>query len=327
MPVPDPRAPDPYNRGMRTPQEQDGPAGRGPASAGAGEPTSPGGSGPAPVAEDADPAGPARPDPAASMSLITQLLRNPLDAGYHAYAEDSHRARLAPWRRVVIALVAVALGAGSTVAVRSLRAPVDDTVRATLLQQTEARQSTVGQLDRDVQGLSAQIRATAGTAPQSGSALDDAMALATARTAVEGPGLEVTLDDAPGNALDKSGTRGVVRDQDLRMVLNALWSGGADAVSVNGMRIGPGTFVRTAGSTILVNVTPVQAPYTVTAIGDADQLQVALVRGSTGDYLSTARSARGISVASRSSQKLEMAALDERTTVHALPVDQNSSGG
>ena len=51
------------------------------------------------------------------------------------------------------------------------------------------------------------------------------------------------------------------------MVVNALWAAGAEAISVNGQRIGPDTFVRTAGSAILVNVTPVSSPYEVAAIG------------------------------------------------------------
>ena len=51
------------------------------------------------------------------------------------------------------------------------------------------------------------------------------------------------------------------------MVVNAMWGAGAEAVSINGQRIGPTTFVRTAGSVILVNITPVSSPYVVSAIG------------------------------------------------------------
>ena len=84
------------------------------------------------------------------------------------------------------------------------------------------------------------------------------------------------------------------------MVVNAMWAAGADAVSINGQRVGPETFVRTAGSVILVNVTPVSSPYEVAAIGDANALSVALVRGTTGDYLSAAQSVTGMTVSSQS---------------------------
>ena len=66
------------------------------------------------------------------------------------------------------------------------------------------------------------------------------------------------------------------------MVVNALWAAGADAISVNGQRIGPDTFVRTAGSVILVNVTPVSSALRVSAIGDSNACLSRLVRGATG---------------------------------------------
>ena len=107
------------------------------------------------------------------------------------------------------------------------------------------------------------------------------------------------------------------------MVVNALWAAGAEAISVNGQRIGPDTFVRTAGSAILVNVTPVSSPYEVTAIGDSNALSVALVRG---DYLSAAQSVSGMTVSSKVSQSLSMEALAPSSSQLAQPLDTQPEG-
>ena len=145
----------------------------------------------------------------------------------------------------------------------------------------------------------------------------------TATTPVSGPGITVTLTDRSGPGRGN----GNVRDQDLAMVVNAMWAAGADAVSINGQRVGPETFVRTAGSVILVNVTPVSSPYKVAAIGDANALSVALVRGATGDYLSAAQSVTGMTVSSTVSDSLQMEALTLTDSHAATPVGGSNEGG
>ncbi len=248
-------------------------------------------------------------DPAASMSLLTQLLDNPLDAGYHAYSRVSHAAHVSWWRRMLILLLAVVLGIGCAVAVRNLTGATAGDTQDELLKQARLQMSGVQALDAEVAGLASQVRDATNGARGDGHRLDPGVAVAAAVTAVEGPGLTVSLDDRAASGLDSSATQGRVTDQDLRIVINALWSGGAEALTVNGLRIGPGTFVRTAGSVILVDITAVQAPYEVDAIGDAAALSVALVRGTTGDYLSAAQSVRGITVHTATSSSMTMDAL------------------
>ncbi len=294
-------------------------------SAPLGGPAAPRGRGGPGASPSSGPAAAGGRDPAASMSLLNQLLRNPLDAGYHAYSKDAADARVPAWRKALLLLLAAALGLACTLAVRDLRAPGADAVQQTLLDQARAQMATVQSLDADVTALSAQVRAAAGDAGPDEAALAPGVALAASTTPVDGPGLLVTLDDRRDTGLDSPVADGAVSDQDLRVVLNALWSGGAEALSVNGLRIGPGTFVRTAGSVILVDVTPVQAPYEVAAIGDANDLSIALVRGAAGDYLSTAQSLRGITVRSRSSSSLPMDALDAPVGGRSTTTD--SSGG
>jgi uncharacterized protein YlxW (UPF0749 family) len=54
--------------------------------------------------------------------------------------------------------------------------------------------------------------------------------------------------------------------------VNALWASGAEAVSINGQRLGPTSAIRFAGEAVLVDFRPVSNPYQVSAVGDPDTL-------------------------------------------------------
>lgn len=272
-----------------------------------------------PPAPDTDDKAPR--DPAASMSLLTQILFNPLDAGYSYYSkeDDAHQPW---WRRLLVVVIAVGFGLASFAAVSSLRTPASASITAELLEQVQSRQTVVNALDADIQSLSAYLTSRAESG-QSSARLSPEIALVNSLTPVTGSGLTVTLSDSDNaRALSRSGG-GVVRDLDLNVVVNALWSAGAEAITINGIRVGPSTFIRTAGSVILVNITPVQSPYTVSAIGDANELSVALVRGATGDYLSSAKSLNGISISTAAQRDIDMPGLDLRTTRSIEILDVN----
>jgi uncharacterized protein YlxW (UPF0749 family) len=103
---------------------------------------------------------------------------------------------------------------------------------------------------------------------------------------VTGPGLLVTLANAdpkadadPVGGADAADLRGRVQDGDLQVVVNALWAAGAEAVSINGQRLGPTTAIRFAGEAVLVDFRPVTSPYEVRAVGDPDSLQGGFLEG------------------------------------------------
>ena len=258
-------------------------------------------------------------DPAASMSLLTSMLTNPLDAGYEHYRAEHGPTPNRFVGRLGVFIVAVALGFGSVVATVSLRTPVGD-VKADLKHQAAQRSAQVATLDDEVQSLGRAIDGYSRSGPTTQT--DHALALATGASAVSGPGITVTLTDraTPGKG------SGAVRDQDLAMVVHAMWGAGAEAVSINGQRIGPTTFVRTAGSVILVNITPVSSPYIVSAIGDSNALSVALVRGNTGDYLSAAQSVTGMTVSTKVAPSLSMDALAPTTPQYATLLTASTEG-
>ncbi|MBV9321373.1 MAG: DUF881 domain-containing protein, partial [Mycobacterium sp.] len=95
-----------------------------------------------------------------------------------------------------------------------------------------------------------------------------------ATSPVIGPGLTVTVAEPPvsPNLSDVSkqrvaGSRQIVLDRDLQLVVNSLWISGAEAISVGKVRIGPNATMRQAGGAILVDNNPISSPYTVLAVG------------------------------------------------------------
>jgi uncharacterized protein YlxW (UPF0749 family) len=83
-------------------------------------------------------------------------------------------------------------------------------------------------------------------------------------SALAGPGLRVTIDDAPGAG---SGSLNRVLDRDLQLIVNALWKMGATGIAINGQRLTGVTAIRAAGEAILVDYRPLVPPYAIEAIG------------------------------------------------------------
>ncbi len=231
-------------------------------------------------------------------SLLDQVLAETLDPAY-ARAAAARAARSAAgeparaaWRRRVgpLAVAATMAGAGLLFAVTydqaASGAESREEVREGLVQQIQVQSATADDLAADLEELRDEVtdaRADALAASAVGQrTIDDldAAELAAGLVAVSGPGLLVTLANAEPDAdADPVGggaegdARGRVQDGDLQLVVNALWASGAEAVSINGQRLGPTTAIRFAGEAVLVDFRPVTNPYLVSAIGDPDDLR------------------------------------------------------
>jgi uncharacterized protein YlxW (UPF0749 family) len=101
----------------------------------------------------------------------------------------------------------------------------------------------------------------------------------------EGPGVSVTLSDAPSSLIEA--TRGdknllVVHQQDIQAVVNAMWAGGARAVTVQGQRIVSTTGIKCEGSSVVLQGVPYPQPYVITAVGNVNTLTSAIA---DDDYL------------------------------------------
>jgi uncharacterized protein YlxW (UPF0749 family) len=142
---------------------------------------------------------------------------------------------------------------------------------------------------------------------------------------VSGPGLLVTLANAKADAdADPVGggtaedPRGMVRDGDLQLVVNALWAAGAEAISVNGQRLGPTSAIRFAGEAVLVDFRPVTNPYEVSAIGDPDTLSTKFLASPEVNALAVISESFGL--------RFEFAQDDELTLPAASTPELRSAG-
>ena len=100
-----------------------------------------------------------------------------------------------------------------------------------------------------------------------------------------GPGLTITLSDAPEDVINS--TTGnvnllLVHQQDIQAVVNALWQGGATAVTVEGQRIVSTTGIKCEGNAVQLQGVPYPQPYTIQAVGDQGTLLTAI---ENDDYL------------------------------------------
>ncbi len=142
--------------------------------------------------------------------------------------------------------------------VRAAEAQVhsDDQQLATLQAQAARADTLAGRSDSAVaaeQARAAPLRAPAGL------------------TAVHGAGLRVVLDDAAETAANAAvdPNQLVVHQSDLQAVVNALWAGGAEAMSIAGQRVIATSAVRCVGNTLLLNGEVFSPPFRVAAVGPA----------------------------------------------------------
>jgi uncharacterized protein YlxW (UPF0749 family) len=235
-------------------------------------------------------------------SLLDQVLAETLDPAY-AQAAAARRARERSGAppvsrarrlrgRVLVALTLAV--AGLLVAVTYDQAAAGAhgraQVRQALLGDIDREQDTADDLTGQLDTLRRQLNRTRDEALRNSAvgqrALDELSAAeqGAGTVAVTGPGLLVTLADAkpdadsdPVGGQSETDPNGLVHDGDLQLVVNALWAAGAEAISINGQRLGPTSAIRFAGEAVLVDFNPVTNPYEVSAVGDPDDLRDAFL--------------------------------------------------
>jgi uncharacterized protein YlxW (UPF0749 family) len=106
------------------------------------------------------------------------------------------------------------------------------------------------------------------------------VALLAGRRDVTGPGLIVSLSDAPANSPRPGWITDddlVVHQQDLQGVINALWAGGAEAMTLQDQRVISTSAFRCVGNVLSLHGRLYSPPYVVRAIGDPELLERALL--------------------------------------------------
>lgn len=194
------------------------------------------------------------------------------------------------------------------------------------------RQTTIGRLGREVRTLSRRL-----TEVQTARGRDwrrvrevlaglDRLRGPTGLTGLRGPGVVVELADSA----DAPRTRGEVsdfriQDIDLRLVVNALWRAGAEAVAVNGRRVAGTTAIREAAGAILVNFGAVSSPYRVAAIGSSESLRRAVAASEIAGQFEVWREIYGLGFAVRTEDQLTIPGLGPPTDLaYANPTGHGS---
>ena len=175
--------------------------------------------------------------------------------------------------RHAVAVLAVTIASGLLFSVSSLNERKNPAGTSDLATLVRTRQAQVSALDNEVSSLDSQVQSFP-SAPQSGSPDEDAFT-ARSTSPVSGPGVQITLSDAPPGQIPAGATPNdlVIHQQDIEDTMNALWAGGAEAMTVQGVRITNRTVIRCIGNVILVDGTSFSPPYVIQAIGDPDTLR------------------------------------------------------
>src|SRR6478672_9676825 len=98
-----------------------------------------------------------------------------------------------------------------------------------------------------------------------------------------GPGVTVTLSDAPQETSASSPDNPnllLVHQQDIQAVVNAMWKGGAQAITIQGQRVVSSTGIRCIGNSVQLQGVPYSQPYVISAVGDPAALTDAIARDS-----------------------------------------------
>lgn len=221
-----------------------------------------------------------RPDDA-SVDIDEDRSQATTDPSIQDVRSDSRHPRLA--RSASVIVMALAGLMMTTAAINSrghdLR-PERDTDMATLVRSQASHNAA---LQKEAAGLRAQVEdlSKANQTPGvTSSVISSASALAPSvgLGAVSGKALRVTLDDAPlsENPDGVDANMLVVHQQDIQMVVNTLWSGGAEAMTIQGQRVISTTAVKCVGNTVVLHGVAYAPPYVIEVIGDLNAMQKAL---------------------------------------------------
>ncbi|KFI75991.1 hypothetical protein BPSE_0460 [Bifidobacterium pseudocatenulatum DSM 20438 = JCM 1200 = LMG 10505] len=219
-----------------------------------------------------------------SLRLIDDLTNRPMDVMY----TDSRLATKTPslfsvwFTRVLVFLICIAVGTAGSVFVRQLSTDPRKEVRKQLSSQLSDQTKNVETLTKDVNALRARVEEESKSVSNwslNQTIQDDEMVNGV--LPVQGEGITLTIanpisvsgDNADSSLPRENGSQvRVVTDSDLQVLVSLLWQSGAEAIAINGYRLGVQTSIRTAGTTILIGVNSVQSPYRIEAIGNSSAL-------------------------------------------------------
>ncbi len=214
------------------------------------------------------------------LNLIEQVTADTLASDYAGAPPDRPESS----RRQRLLVAAAALGVAGVVlalgvSARVINAPAVAQQRQALLERIEEQETRQEEAVAVTTRLREEVEAARRAELElvlGGEAIADrvqAYEIVTGYAAVTGPGLVVTLQDAPPDPESERPELERVLDSDIQRAVNGLWLAGAEAVAVNNQRLTARSAIRSASGAILVNYRPLRPPYLVQAIGPASMAE------------------------------------------------------
>lgn len=204
------------------------------------------------------------------------------------HSAGKHSAKRNPLGSVAVFLVVALSGFLLMTNIRVNKSTVVTSDTAELVQQRVAKvdklQGQVKELGSQVNTLNKYTTSSGATDQQSSNSSED-IGSSTVLPAVQGPGISVTLDDSPlwEGMVSNSGSGSatnindyVIHQQDIEAVVNALWRGGAETMMIQNQRVLYNSAIICKGNVLMLQGKQYSPPYTISAIGPADQMQDAL---------------------------------------------------
>ena len=238
-----------------------------------------------------------------SLRLIDDLTNRPMDPMFSDSRLDKRpKSAFRVWStRVIVFIICIAVGFSGSIIVQILHTDPRKEIRSSLAKELTQQTKHLNTLNSEVSSLRVKVenqsKKLANTTKDDTLTYDE---MATGTIPVTGPGIMLTIanplaanSDTTSGSLPRESSSNirVVTDGDLQVFIQILWQAGAEAISINGYRLGVQTSVRTAGQTILVGVNQVQSPYKIQAIGDASALASAVGEKSQRSLYTTLKGA------------------------------------
>ncbi len=191
-----------------------------------------------------------------------------------------------PGWSIGVPLIGLAAGFLFTVSANTAQGTVlREDRRVELTQLIDAKQTEVDRLAAQAKTLTSEVDgATSELAEGDGPIKEEreraaALQQAAGLTELRGPGVTVRLNDAalPVPRPDSSRLDDyVIHQQDVQAVVNALWAGGAEAMTIMDVRVISTSAVRCVGNTLLLHGRRYSPEFVIRAIGDPGRLRATL---------------------------------------------------
>ncbi|PLS31140.1 hypothetical protein Uis1B_1024 [Bifidobacterium margollesii] len=191
-----------------------------------------------------------------------------------------HVAKRSIWGGIAMFVILALVGFLFSTNVRVNRTVV---VTSDTTQLINERARRVDELQTEINSLSTKIDSLKALSTNTKTPTGEEAGAGTKLPAVEGPGVTVTLNDSPlwEQKVGDSGSTAdindyVVHQQDIEAVVNALWAGGAESMTIQDQRVLFDTAVRCVGNVLLLHGKQYAPPYRISAIGPTDRMIAAL---------------------------------------------------